>query len=385
MYYSSIEMYKYQEKFSASYFRHIQKMREKHKPIIDYNPDIDIWKQIKEAIVTKSRFIYKNISFEHKCILKSIQHVHEIDTYLKIIFASKDYETLRRFIELIYDVKISKHYNNSCIAWTIHQNREDIFTRLINLFKKYPHFTEYINLKDKHCSTPLVYAVRLNKKIFIDELLKFGCDINTINQQGYTVLTLAIKKNYIHTVNKLVQQNSIDFTIKNRKFYTPLIVTIKHKNSRLKIIKILIKYGYNITNEINIVPQIYQKYLLYSRRKKKMKSHDNMTIRYLVNHGIKLNSTELVDECYYYQNISRIKFFIEAGCNLKFASRHKKTYKFYLKKHQKYKLYEEEINKSIKRRSTLLIQTLNFIRRNRKKFTNLRNILNRDLRKLIDL
>ena len=155
--------------------------------------------------------------------------------------SNRNYYIVKKLLKA--GVKVDYHYAN--IRYTpLHYAALYNFSKIFELLIKYGC---NVNCKNFSMSavTPLHDAVESGNRRAIRKLIALGADINAKNEiDGYTPLHEAVESGILKTVKLLVKLGAEIESLDNNEF-TPLLLAISHK--KIKIIKFLISQGANPT------------------------------------------------------------------------------------------------------------------------------------------
>lgn len=99
----------------------------------------------------------------------------------------------------------------------------------------------YLHEKNEVNQNCLHFAVLNRKHHMIAPLMAMGLDVNLIDQNGDTPLSLAVNENHIESVQKLVENKKLKIDLMNHKGSTALHIAVR--NGKLEIAKLLIESG----------------------------------------------------------------------------------------------------------------------------------------------
>ena len=92
--------------------------------------------------------------------------------------------------------------------------------------------------------TPLIYAMKENKSYFINQLIKFGADVNLPDKKGVTPLHYAVKNNHFENTKLLVETYKAEVNKEDGEGKTPLYYAFQAKN--LDVFNLLLSAGAKI-------------------------------------------------------------------------------------------------------------------------------------------
>ncbi len=92
--------------------------------------------------------------------------------------------------------------------------------------------------------TPLIYAMKENKSYFINQLIKFGADVNLPDKKGVTPLHYAVKNNHFENTKLLVEAYKAEVNKEDGEGKTPLYYAFQAKN--LDVFNLLLSAGAKI-------------------------------------------------------------------------------------------------------------------------------------------
>lgn len=108
-----------------------------------------------------------------------------------------------------------------------------------------------VNSKNKSGATPLILLNEVfddSSQEILDELIKYGADINVTDRDGQTVLMAAVRQNDINRVQQFINWQA-DVNIANNKGYTALMIAATRNKPSDKVIILLLKNGSNINHK----------------------------------------------------------------------------------------------------------------------------------------
>ncbi len=157
------------------------------------------------------------------------------------------YEQILPIIELLHN----ENFNFNLISPSGHSAIKcAIYNKHINLLKVLIHIGANVNLSD-----PLHTAILQNYTEGFDILLKTNIDINKIDSDGNTPIMIAAYQHNIYLFEKLLNLDSIDLSIKNKKEQNVLMCACDNINpiliSNTSIISSLIEKGNININDTN--------------------------------------------------------------------------------------------------------------------------------------
>jgi hypothetical protein len=88
--------------------------------------------------------------------------------------------------------------------------------------------------------TPLIFAVLHDNSATIEELIKFGCEVNVADKDGNTALHFAAQFGYKVCCDKLLEARLINCIFRNKNENNPLDVAIYYKQQ--EVAELLVTY-----------------------------------------------------------------------------------------------------------------------------------------------
>lgn len=169
------------------------------------------------------------------------QFLDKINPLLKKTANAERSKIYRRFCEYIFHK--ATFGGDSMVHICVKSDDSLLRERLCTVLHKFELF-ELLNVRNYNKETCLHLAATINKCNVIEELIKYGVDVNAVDADGNTALHTAIQENYNECVAAILHTNAtepnkhhIDLRILNDNGYTALHLASMKNN--LKVVKML--------------------------------------------------------------------------------------------------------------------------------------------------
>lgn len=166
----------------------------------------------------------------------------KINPLLKNRLDTKHFEMSRKFIKFVF--KKAFFNGDSMLHISLKSDDLKLIDRLIQVIRKFELY-DWLHQRNYNKETCIHLASAMNRAGVLNEIIRYGADVNAIDGDGNTGLHVAIMGNNDKCVSIILNTDvdafgkkiNIDLSILNDNGYTPLHLASMKKN--LKIVKML--------------------------------------------------------------------------------------------------------------------------------------------------